>query len=89
MQIVGFPLRRLIYQFLINCSVVVSIYHIFQLYICDENTTATEYDFKKALDLMQFIDSVSIPNSVDFITFGPSCSKLMTSLVNDSSKFQT
>ena len=59
-------MRRLIYQ--LNSSAVVSMYYIFQLYICDENTTATEYDFKKALDLMQFIDSVSTPNSVDFKT---------------------
>lgn len=29
---------------------------IIQLYICDENTTSTEYDFKKALDLLQFLD---------------------------------
>ena len=27
-----------------------------QLYICDENSTATEYDFKKALELLAFID---------------------------------
>ena len=27
-----------------------------QLYICDENSTATEYDFKKALELLAFIE---------------------------------
>ncbi|XP_069672597.1 nuclear pore complex protein Nup133 isoform X3 [Periplaneta americana] len=27
-----------------------------KLYICDENSTATEYDFKKALDLLSYID---------------------------------
>lgn len=30
---------------------------LIQLYICDENTGATEYDFKKALDLLQFLDT--------------------------------
>ena len=40
-------------------EVIILFLYIFQLYICDENTTATEYDFKKALDLLQFIDSVS------------------------------
>ncbi|XP_060607513.1 nuclear pore complex protein Nup133-like [Ruditapes philippinarum] len=29
---------------------------LLQLYICDENTSATEYDFKKALDLLQFLN---------------------------------
>jgi hypothetical protein len=27
-----------------------------QLYICDENSTATEYDFKKALELLAFVE---------------------------------
>jgi hypothetical protein len=27
-----------------------------QLYICDANSTATEYDFKKALEILAFID---------------------------------
>lgn len=27
-----------------------------KLYICDENSTATEYDFKKALDLLSYIE---------------------------------
>ncbi|KAH3854402.1 hypothetical protein DPMN_096944, partial [Dreissena polymorpha] len=36
---------------------VLSPVELIQLYICDENLTATEYDFKKALDLMQFIDA--------------------------------
>ncbi|XP_053405017.1 nuclear pore complex protein Nup133-like [Mercenaria mercenaria] len=30
---------------------------LIQLYICEENTAATEYDFKKAHDLMQFLDT--------------------------------
>jgi hypothetical protein len=29
---------------------------LLQLYICDENSTATEYDFKKALDLLSYIE---------------------------------
>lgn len=29
---------------------------IFQYYICEENTEATEFDFSKALDLLHFID---------------------------------
>lgn len=37
---------------------------LIELYICDDNTTATEYDFKKALDLMQFIDTDD--TTVDF-----------------------
>ncbi|XP_052770068.1 nuclear pore complex protein Nup133-like [Mya arenaria] len=36
---------------------VFSPVELIQLYICDENTAATESDFKKALDLMQFIDA--------------------------------
>lgn len=30
-----------------------------QLYICDENRRANEYDFKKALDLLEYIDEVT------------------------------
>jgi hypothetical protein len=29
---------------------------LLQLYICDENSVATEYDFKKALDLLAFVE---------------------------------
>lgn len=29
-----------------------------QLYICDDNRRANEYDFKKALDLLEYIDEV-------------------------------
>jgi len=36
------------------------------MYVCDQNTLATEYDFKKALDLMQFIDAVS-RNKIGFL----------------------
>lgn len=35
---------------------VLSPVGLIELYICDENSSATEYDFKKALDLMQFLD---------------------------------
>lgn len=28
------------------------------MYICDENRRANEYDFKKALDLLEYIDEV-------------------------------
>lgn len=30
-----------------------------QLYICDDNRRANEYDFKKALDLLEYIDEVT------------------------------
>lgn len=33
---------------------------MFQMYVSKQNTMATEYDFKKALDLMQFLDAVSL-----------------------------
>lgn len=32
----------------------------FQLYISGTNIDATEYDFKKALDLLRYIDKVNI-----------------------------
>lgn len=31
----------------------------FQLYICDDNRRANEYDFKKALDLLEYINEVT------------------------------
>lgn len=31
-----------------------------QLYICDDNRRANEYDFKKALDLLEYIDEVTL-----------------------------
>lgn len=30
-----------------------------QLYICDDNRRANEYDFKKALDLLEYIEEVT------------------------------
>lgn len=32
-----------------------------QLYICDDNRRANEYDFKKALDLLEYVDEVTHP----------------------------
>ena len=32
-----------------------------QLYICDDNRRANEYDFKKALDLLEYVDEVTPP----------------------------
>uniref|UniRef100_A0A8C3A5V1 Nuclear pore complex protein Nup133 n=1 Tax=Cyclopterus lumpus TaxID=8103 RepID=A0A8C3A5V1_CYCLU len=34
---------------------LLSAYNLIQLYICDDNRRANEYDFKKALDLLQYI----------------------------------
>lgn len=31
-----------------------------QLYICDDNRGANEYDFKKALDLLEYISEVTL-----------------------------
>lgn len=42
---------------------VLSAHNLIQLYICDDNRRANEYDFKKALDLLEYIeeeDSVDI-----------------------------
>ncbi|XP_027139379.1 nuclear pore complex protein Nup133 [Larimichthys crocea] len=35
---------------------LLSAYNLIQLYICDDNRRANEYDFKKALDLLEYID---------------------------------
>nr|XP_046231328.1 nuclear pore complex protein Nup133 [Scatophagus argus] len=35
---------------------VLSAHNLIQLYICDDNRRANEYDFKKALDLLEYID---------------------------------
>ncbi|XP_059195379.1 nuclear pore complex protein Nup133 [Centropristis striata] len=35
---------------------LLSANNLIQLYICDENRRANEYDFKKALDLLEYID---------------------------------
>ncbi|XP_072319049.1 nuclear pore complex protein Nup133 isoform X2 [Eucyclogobius newberryi] len=35
---------------------VLSAHNLIQLYICDDNRRATEYDFKKALDLLEYIE---------------------------------
>jgi len=41
---------------LLNSTNIPWLFFSLQLYICDENSTATEYDFKKALELLAFID---------------------------------
>lgn len=35
---------------------VLSAHNLIQLYICDDNRQANEYDFKKALDLLEYIE---------------------------------
>ncbi|KAM4749954.1 nuclear pore complex protein Nup133 [Anableps anableps] len=35
---------------------LLSTHNLIQLYICDDNRQANEYDFKKALDLLEYID---------------------------------
>ncbi|KAF7651514.1 hypothetical protein LDENG_00110160 [Lucifuga dentata] len=35
---------------------LLSAHNLIQLYICDDNRRANEYDFKKALDLLEYID---------------------------------
>nr|XP_040025351.1 nuclear pore complex protein Nup133-like [Gasterosteus aculeatus aculeatus] len=35
---------------------LLSAHDLIQLYICDDNRRANEYDFKKALDLLEYID---------------------------------
>uniref|UniRef100_A0A3Q2D098 Nuclear pore complex protein Nup133 n=1 Tax=Cyprinodon variegatus TaxID=28743 RepID=A0A3Q2D098_CYPVA len=35
---------------------LLSAHNLIQLYICDDNRQANEYDFKKALDLLEYID---------------------------------
>ncbi|XP_030272243.1 nuclear pore complex protein Nup133 [Sparus aurata] len=35
---------------------VLSAHNLIQLYICDDNRRANEYDFKKALDLLEYVD---------------------------------
>ncbi|XP_058496946.1 nuclear pore complex protein Nup133 isoform X2 [Solea solea] len=35
---------------------LLSAYNLIQLYICDDNRGANEYDYKKALDLLEYID---------------------------------
>lgn len=35
---------------------VLSAHNLIQLYVCDDNRRANEYDFKKALDLLEYID---------------------------------
>ncbi|XP_040926973.1 nuclear pore complex protein Nup133 isoform X2 [Betta splendens] len=38
---------------------LLSTHNLIQLYICDDNRGANEYDFKKALDLLEYIDEVT------------------------------
>jgi hypothetical protein len=49
------PLCFSCFPFLNSTEIQCSIFFL-QLYICDENSTATEYDFKKALELLAFIE---------------------------------
>lgn len=35
---------------------LLSAHNLIQLYICDDNRRANEYDFKKALDLLEYVD---------------------------------
>uniref|UniRef100_A0A8C7VG06 Nuclear pore complex protein Nup133 n=1 Tax=Oncorhynchus mykiss TaxID=8022 RepID=A0A8C7VG06_ONCMY len=37
---------------------LLSAHNLINLYICDDNRRANEYDFKKALDLLEYIDEV-------------------------------
>jgi len=53
------PLIKLIlhiFVFSLSNSTNILFNFFLQLYVCDENSTATEYDFKKALELLAFID---------------------------------
>jgi hypothetical protein len=43
----------------INSAFISYIIYYLQHYISDINIDANEYDFKKALDLLQYIDRVS------------------------------
>uniref|UniRef100_A0A665TYZ2 Nuclear pore complex protein Nup133 n=1 Tax=Echeneis naucrates TaxID=173247 RepID=A0A665TYZ2_ECHNA len=38
---------------------LLSAHNLIQLYICDDNRLANEYDYKKALDLLEYIDKVA------------------------------
>ncbi|XP_047222929.1 nuclear pore complex protein Nup133 [Girardinichthys multiradiatus] len=42
-----------------NTMPLLSAHNLIQLYICDDNRQANEYDFKKALDLLEYIDEES------------------------------
>ncbi|NXY88549.1 NU133 protein, partial [Alcedo cyanopectus] len=43
-------------QLNLNDMPVLSVSQLIDMYICDENRRANEYDFKKALDLLEYID---------------------------------
>ncbi|XP_054843519.1 nuclear pore complex protein Nup133 [Eublepharis macularius] len=43
-------------ELILNEMPVLSAPQLIELYICDENRRANEYDFKKALDLLEYID---------------------------------
>uniref|UniRef100_A0A663MW68 Nuclear pore complex protein Nup133 n=1 Tax=Athene cunicularia TaxID=194338 RepID=A0A663MW68_ATHCN len=45
-------------QLNLNDMPVLSASQLIDMYICDENRRANEYDFKKALDLLEYIDEV-------------------------------
>uniref|UniRef100_A0A8C1XI32 Nuclear pore complex protein Nup133 n=1 Tax=Cyprinus carpio TaxID=7962 RepID=A0A8C1XI32_CYPCA len=42
--------------------------NLIELYICNENRGANEYDFKKALDLLEYLEEVSVSNRLQ-VTF--------------------
>uniref|UniRef100_A0A3Q4GF43 Nuclear pore complex protein Nup133 n=1 Tax=Neolamprologus brichardi TaxID=32507 RepID=A0A3Q4GF43_NEOBR len=44
---------------------LLSAHNLIQLYICDDNRRANEYDFKKALDLLEYIDEVDDAVDID------------------------
>ncbi|CAK6978621.1 nuclear pore complex protein Nup133 [Scomber scombrus] len=39
---------------------LLSAHNLIQLYVCDDNRLANEYDFKKALDLLEYIDEEDV-----------------------------
>uniref|UniRef100_A0A665TZB1 Nuclear pore complex protein Nup133 n=1 Tax=Echeneis naucrates TaxID=173247 RepID=A0A665TZB1_ECHNA len=44
---------------------LLSAHNLIQLYICDDNRLANEYDYKKALDLLEYIDKVEDVADID------------------------
>ncbi len=49
-------------RFLLICLTLCLSFPRLQLYICNENRGANEYDFKKALDLLEYLEEVSVNN---------------------------
>ncbi|XP_051849581.1 nuclear pore complex protein Nup133 [Antechinus flavipes] len=52
-------------QFNLNTMPVLTAPQLINLYICEENRRANEYDFKKALDLLEYIDEEEDANIND------------------------